>query len=150
MACFAGRDEHFILALHPALIRPPATLTRSFPIHSARCGLSALPNSFRHSLNGSSLPSDGRRNIFCGTISQGSPECVRDNLGLNDSIPLGLVCLRCPKFEPLQRLPQTDAGLKFVGKLAGFVFRVRNQFLMAAVHHPIQIFQWNLADHVHH
>jgi hypothetical protein len=50
-------------------------------------------------------------------------------------------CLRCPKFKPLQRLPQADAGLKLVGKFAGFVFRVRNQFLMAAVHHPIQIFQ---------
>jgi hypothetical protein len=30
---------------------------------------------------------------------------------------------------------------EFVRKLAVFVFRVRNQFLIAAVHHPIQIFQ---------
>jgi hypothetical protein len=92
---FARHDEHLI----SALIRPPATLTRSFPIHSARCGLSALPNSFRHSPNGSSLPSDGRRNIFCGTITQGSPECFRDNLGLNDSIPLGLVLSPLPKVQ---------------------------------------------------
>ena len=37
---------------------------------------------------------------------------------------------------------------ELVGKLAVFVFRVGNQFLMAAVHHPIQIFQRNLADNV--
>jgi hypothetical protein len=34
---------------------------------------------------------------------------------------------------------------ELVRKLAVFVFRVGNQFLMAAVHHPIQIFQRNLA-----
>ena len=38
--------------------------------------------------------------------------------------------------------------LKLVGQLAILVFGVGNEFLIFTVHHPIQIFQRNLADDV--
>jgi hypothetical protein len=100
-----------------------------------------LFNSFRHSPNGSSLPSDGRRNLFCGTISQGSPEWFRSNLGLNDSIPLGLVLSPLPKVQTLAA-PATDWRRAKIRPTARRVCVPGWESISdGTVHHPIQIFQ---------
>jgi hypothetical protein len=47
-----------------------------------------------------------------------------------------------------QFYPKKTQKLKFIRQLPVFVFRVGNEFLIAAIYDPVQVFEGNLADDI--